>query len=324
MTSTTPGVLETTLPVVEQADHVRLDRERIDALCQQWLDSSFAVPNWDDAVHWSDGSPRTANAVLLLDALNFCFWPDPGQPKWSIDYQGRRYNGYMALAASLKRAIEEGDPLDDADRLAELSLDDLRHIFRGENQIPMLEERLANAREVGQVLASRWEGQFARVIEKAAGSAVYLTDLLTHEFSSFRDVTTYKGQEVRLLKRAQICVIDLLGTFAGQGLGHFSDAGQLTAFADYKIPQVLEAQGALVYSSELCATLDNYQLIPPGDPREVEIRAGMVWAVEYLRQGFERLGRATSAYELDWFLWNVGQRPVENERPYHRTRTIYY
>lgn len=317
-------ILEGTGRVVEQATQVSIDRQKVEQLCDQWARDEFPVSPWNAQVHWSDGTRRTANAVLLLDALNFCFWPDPGQPKWSIEYQGHTLNGYMALAAGLKRAIEQGDPLYDAERLVGLTLDDLRHIFRGQQEIPMLSERQSNAQEIGWELLQSWEGSFANMVEEAAGSAPRLAQLVYDQFPCFQDSTTYRGQPVHFLKRAQITVVDLLGTFGGQGLGRFDDADQLTAFADYKIPQVLEALGVLRYSDELAATLDAKELIPAGDPREVEIRAGMVWAVEYLRRGLAERGRQVSAYELDWYLWNVGQRPVERERPYHRTRTIFY
>lgn len=319
-TMRTPGVLETTLPVIEQARHVTIDQVAVTRLCRRWHDDPFPVPPWDDEVH-AGGDP---NAVLLLDALNFCFWPDPGKEKWSIDYRGRRLNGYMALAASLKRARDEGIPIFGADYLASLTEEQLAHVFRGHGSIPMLPERVANAREVGRVLQERFSGSFAEVIGRAAGSAVTLVELLVEHFPSFRDVTTYAGREVRFYKRAQICVIDLVGTFGGDSWGRFEDADRLTAFADYKIPQVLRAYGVLRYSPELAATVDDRMLIPAGDPREVEIRAAMVWAVEHLRRGLAELGRTATAYELDWFLWNLGQRPVENERPYHLTRTIYY
>ena len=117
---------------------------------------------------------------------------------------------------------------------------------------------------------------------------------------------------------------DLIGSFDGKGLGFFQDAGQLTAFADYKIPQVLEALNILEYSSELAERLERYELLPSGDPREVEIRAGMVWAVERISQELRGQGRVVLPYELDWFLWRLGQSPSLGEKPYHRTRTIFY
>jgi hypothetical protein len=275
-------------------------------------------------VHFSDGGPATANYILLLDALNFCFWPDPGQPRWTIDYQGRTLGGYLALAASLKRGIEEGLPLLDADWLAQVTPEHLLHVFRGEGRIPMLERRIANAREAGQVLKSRYGGSFARAIESCQGSAVRLVELLEREFSSFCDVATWKGRTVRILKRAQITPVDLYGTFGGAGLGHFSDLEALTAFADYKIPQVLRALGVLQYSPTLADRVDRMELLEPGSPEEVEIRAAMVWAVEWIRQGLQAEGLSRRAFELDWFLWNLGQEPLPEQKPYHRTRTWFY
>ena len=41
-------------------------------------------PMWDTRYHFFDGTERTVNWLLLLDALNFCFWAESGQPRWSI------------------------------------------------------------------------------------------------------------------------------------------------------------------------------------------------------------------------------------------------
>ena len=317
-------ILPTTARVLEKARHVSLDLETLRSKARQWTSRSFAAPGWNHQIHWSGGSEETANAVLLLDALNFCFWPDPGETKWSIEYGGRSWNGYNALAASLKRAIEGGTSLFRAETLVELTLEDLQEIFRGRGMIPMLDKRLEHCHQIGRVLLDRYQGSFARQVQAAEGSAVALTESIARDYPCFYDVADYDGQTVSLLKRAQITVVDLLGTFGGEGLGRFDDAHRLTAFADYKIPQVLEAHGIMVYSDELSAVVEARQLIPPGDPQEVEIRAAMIWAVEHLRRVFAELGQPVEAYELDWFLWNLGQEPVDNEKPYHRTRTIFY
>jgi hypothetical protein len=188
----------------------------------------------------------------------------------------------------------------------------------------MLDRRLANAREVGRVLRDSFGGQFANAVEQAGGSAVSLVELLAAHFSSFRDEAVYRGAPVRLLKRAQITVVDIFGTFQGHAWGRFEDIGELTAFADYKIPQVLRAQGVLAYSEELAAKVDQKVELAPGSEAEVEIRAAMIWAVEWIRQELEKLGRILAPYQLDWLLWNIGQESIPNERPYHRTRTIFY
>lgn len=57
--------------------------------------------------------------------------------------------------------------------------------------------------------------------------------------------------QVFFYKRAQIFVGDLYGAFGGEGLGHFEDIGELTMFADYRVPVVLRLMGVLQYGSDL-------------------------------------------------------------------------
>ena len=321
----TPGVLETTKAVIDQAQSVRINRSKIAELCAQWSKEPFATPPWDEYVHMTSDDPqKLANYILVLDCLNFCFWPDPGQTRWQIEYKGQLMGGYQALAASLKRAAEEGIPITDAAWLAQASASDLRRVFRGQGEIPLMERRVFNVNEVGNVLSAKYRGQFAYAIESCRHSAVDLVELLAREFSSFNDIAVYKGRQVRIFKRTQITVVDLFGSFHGQGLGRFDDISALTAYADYKIPQVMRALGILEYAPELAAKVDAQELLPPGSEEEVEIRASMIWAVEYICRELSRLGAPRAPYELDWFLWNLGQRQLPDERPYHRTRTYFY
>jgi hypothetical protein len=321
------GVLRSTLPVVQQASHVQLDPGRVEALASRWAQEGWRVPAWNAGLHFNDGTWRTVNWMLLTDALNFCFWGDPGQPRWAVEYRGEVYNGYWAETASLLRALDEGRPLWDAAYLSNLNLAELSDIFRpapGVSAIPLLEERLANACEVGRVLLGQYDGQFARAVEAAGGSAVRLARQIVADFPSFDDRARYRGAEVRFYKRAQICVADLHGTFGGQGWGHFSDLDQLTIFADYKLPQVLRREGILAYTPALTAKIARLELLPPGSPEEVEIRAATVWAGELLRRALEARGVHALASEIDYHLWVLGQAPAPDDLPYHRTRTIYY
>jgi hypothetical protein len=189
--------------------------------------------------------------------------------------------------------------------------------------IPLLAERAANLRELGAGLRDRWGGDVTALIASARGGAARLTRLLASEFASFDDVATYAGRPVRFYKRAQICVADLYGALGGRGLGAFADLDQLTAFADYKVPQVLRRLGVLVYDDHLASLVDRQTELPPGSPEEVEIRAATIWGVESIRWALAALGRTVPAFQLDWYLWEAGQR-VPDDKPYHRTRTIYY
>lgn len=321
------GVLTATAEVVQAAQLVRLEPAAIEALASRWAADPWPEQAGLDAYHFSDGTWRTANWVLLLDALNFCFWGEAGQPRWRVAWHGETLDGYNALAAALTRAVEDQRPLWDAWYLAALTADELAEILRpipDSPPIPLFDARLANAREVGQVLLARYGGQFTHAYEEAAGSAVSLALLLARNFSSFADIAVWRGLSVPFLKRAQICIADLHTAFYGEQWGSFADLDQLTAFADYKLPQLLRRVGALTYTPILARQVDAYTLIPPGSEPEVEIRAATVWAVELLRRALARHGVVQPASAIDYRLWLESQAKPASERPYHRTRTIYY
>lgn len=321
------GALTATAPVVRAARFVRLDGASLAMLAQRWVDAPWPNQAGLDALHFADGTERTANWVLLLDALNFCFWSERGQPRWRVEWNRQMLDGYAALAAALTRAVEEGRPLWDAAYLAELTYGELQEILRpvaGSPEIPLFEARLFNAREVGRVLLARYEGKFIHAYEAAGGSAVSLALLLAREFSSFADIAEWRGARVPFLKRAQICVADLNAAFHSQQWGAFDDLAALTAFADYKLPQLLRSQHVLVYVPELATRIDAYEPIAAGSEEEIEIRAATVWAVELLRRALEPLGISHPASAIDYRLWAESQTHTTSERPYHRTRTIYY
>ncbi len=328
------GVLSSTRWVVERARHVWINRDSIQRVGSELLSkyTPTAEPVWYERYHFFDGTERTVNWLLVLDALNFCFWAEKGQPRWRIDYHGEILDGYWAEAASLTRAVEEGIALWDAEYLCSMSREDLAYISRsvpaadgsaGE-MIPLFDERLANVHEVGRVLLERYDGQFTRAIEHAGRSAIKLTLLLAQDFSSFRDVAVYRGHEVRFFKRAQICVADLYGAFRSKRWGTFTDLEKLTIFADYKLPQVLRHNSVLEYDPGFAERVDNQELLEAGGEEEVELRAATVWVCELLRREMSRLfGRTVTAVEVDLLLWYLGQNS-SNMLPYHRTRTIYY
>ncbi len=315
------GVLSSTLPVINQARSVSIDFQAVELLAQRISRNHFTPVGWDYQLHWSGDADETANFIFILDALNFCFW---GEPRWIVSHEGQRYNGYWALAAALTRAMQQGVPLIEADFLASIDEPTLGNILAGEHTIPLLPQRVENLREAGRVLCDRYHGQFSHLIRQAQGSAINLVQRVVAEFPSFNDITTYQGHEVRFYKRAQILASDLAGSFGGRGLGFFNDLHQLTAFADYKVPQVLNQLNVIEYDDTLLRILDAQIEIPAGDPLEIEIRAATIWAIESLRQTLEQLDMPLASFELDWMLWQLGQDLQGDVRPYHHTRTIYY
>lgn len=323
------GVLQSTLPVVERARLVTIDHEKVAETAKTLAGTEVDAPEWTDLHPVGRDDSETANLVLVLDALNFCFWqiPNAGRPRWSVTYNDTTYNGYWALAVALRRALEQGVPLADPEFLAVLTEDEMGEILaadEGCDPILLLHARMEHLREVGQALLHRWNGSFLLALDQANGSAPALIEMVLHSMPSFRDVVRYQGQAVRFYKRAQILVADLSTAFNGQGPGAFRDLDTLTAFADYKVPQVLRRFGILKYAPELEQQLSEHRLIPPDSAEEVEIRAATIWAVEYLRRALEESGAPLASHEIDGRLWHLGQGLPVDTHPYHRTLTVFY
>lgn len=316
------GILTSTARVLQRPDYVGLSENGLDLLAGQIkakLDSGLNITGADFGA--PDDLTKAVQLIFLQTGCNFCFWAETGQPKWQIEWQGREVSGGFGMITAFTRALAERPQILEAKYLAKISREDVADLFRSNNgtEIPLMKERWENLREAGQILQQRYKGQFINAVEVANHDAVQLAQLLYDHFPSYRDVAILDGQEVKFLKRAQICGNDLASLNKSGKQSLIKNWEQLTAFADYKIPQVLRAAGVLVYTKKLADMTDDQVLLPPGSREEVEIRSATVWGVELLRQ---KLGQY-SASEIDNAIWHLSQG-VTDLAPYHRTRTIFY
>ncbi len=261
--------------------------------------------------------------VFIEDAVNFCFWPDKDNPKWQVEWPKSHIvpGGWYGLAACFERGLANGTPILDAKYLSTISLGDAKKFFQGVDdvEIPLLKERIKNLQEAGKVLLSKFGGKFSNVVEESQYDAIKLVKLIIENLSSFRDISVINGKEICFLKRAQICANDTQYALKKykKKLDNFE---MLTAFADYKLPQVLRMFGVLEYTRELSDKIDNLVEIPHDSNEEIEIRAATIWAIELLRQEIQTL----TAGEIDNTIWFISQDIQKEAKPYHRTRTIYY
>ncbi len=318
-------VLDSVRAVAARARWVRLKESAVEPAVRRWGHGVRDLPSWHQSFHYWDGTAETARWIFVLDVLNHCFWPDPGTPSWEVTLDGVVYSGYCGLAAALKKAYRGGIPLTDPRYLLHMGPSDLERVLEGTGRIPLFEERLENLREAGRVLMEKWSGDVVNLIAWADGSACRLAARLAQDFESFRDEFILDGFPVYFWKRAQIFAADLYAAFRGQGIGRFWDIDRLTAFADYKLPQVLRELGILEYEKELAAHIDAGRYLVSGCREEIEIRAMTLLAVERLKETFHALGacHVTSAL-VDHWLWSLGQQEDFRRRPYHRVRTIFY
>ncbi len=318
------NVLASVERVVLQARSVFFHQDRVGPAISKWGHHPGISSSWDHPCHFFDGTEESVRWIFTLEVLNHCFWPDPGEPVWTVTYKGEPYSGYWGLAASLKRASEMGFPVTDPYFLSSITASDLAGIFSGKGRVPMFEERLRNLREAGSIIVSELGGDIMSLLHAASGSAIRLVCEIVSHFPSFRDEAFYRSGRVYLWKRAQIFASDVSTAFGGKTLGEYHDIERLTAFADYKLPQVLRELGILSYNPALASTVDAMECLQAGCEEEVEIRAMTLWAAEQLKKAFQDSGQRLTSPQVDNWLWQLGQLDDFRKHPYHRCRTIYY
>jgi putative queuosine salvage protein len=306
--------------VAERAHFVRIDAAALDRLAAQLADDPPAPPTWDPAVYHV-GTPRSRLAyVLTLDAINFGSGWFPKLRK-----RGGR-SGYFTIAMGLKDRFDAHGPWD-ANELGALSPLDLAQVTGQTLADPEVVELMAlfatALNDLGTLLLRRHGGRFAALVEAAGARAETLVGLLA-EMPLYRDVAIWRDLEVPFYKRAQITAADLAIAFDGAGFGRFEDLGALTCFADNLVPHVLRCEGVLAYRPELADRIERGQLLEPGSPEEVEIRACALHAVEKIVAALRARGVSSTAQLVDMTLWNRGQRPASKARPRHRARCPYY
>jgi len=317
-------VLETTRYVKERSQQVTIDEQALADFSRKLIEDGIEIPPWNYDYHFFDGDQDTVAYLLILDSINFCFWPKPGADKWEIQYKSETLSGYYALAASLKKAIESGIRITEAHYLVKLPLDKLRQILGGKGELQLMEERVRILNELGEFFLKEFNGEAYKLVEAAENSALKLVGLLVENLHSFNDEAEYYGKTIYFYKRAQIFAADLYGAFDGKAWGNFKDIDTLTAFADYKLPQVLRHVGILQYSPSMEHKVDHGIFLEAGSPEEIEIRANTIWAVELIRQELTHMGKKLRAFEIDWILWNLGQESQFKAKPYHKTVTTFY
>nr|XP_057925829.1 queuosine salvage protein [Doryrhamphus excisus] len=294
------------------------------------------------AIGWKNANPlapvatsdQALNWVFVVDTMNFSFWPEKQTQQCEVTFKGTTYTGYMTLCAAIARAMEEGVPITDPKFFSQISVEELAHVLRSDNEtpMPMLHERHQVLTEGGRVLLQHG-GSFHSFISQAGDDARKMVELVVEKIPSYRDEAVYEGKKIAFYKRAQILVADFWGIMAARGEAVIANMDWLTMFADYRIPQALVYLGALRYSDALMGTLKNGELLRSGDRREVEIRACSIWAVERIRARLselmkERDGRScgvTSAI-IDFYLWPYAKQHHKEMAhiPIHHTRSVYY
>ncbi len=307
--------------VAAQAHYVHIVADSVEPYAAALpLDQVFA-PSLDPAHHYQGTPDKTLAYVLTVDAVNF------GSGYFPHLRKRPGLSGYLTVASSLKDWFNARDAVRPED-LASLTPGDCTRIFGQDETAPAPVHELLRLfaealNDLGRFTLEHYQGRFASLVEDARRSAEALVGILDR-MPFYRDVHSYGHLRVPFYKRAQITAADLSVAFANQGWGRFDDLADLTIFADNLVPHVLRVDGLLRYEPDLLDRINREEPLTPGSTEEIEIRACGLTAVESLLDALRRRGVDVFARDLDYFLWNRGQRPEYKAHPRHRARCVYY
>ncbi len=314
-------VLPDCLKLSEASELVRIDKMRLAEFAGS-LVSALPGDMRHTPHHFIGDAETTAAYFIVLDTLNF----GSGYFEHLAPYNGE--TGYYAVATALRDwFVRDGVPAPSI--LKTMTPERIGEIL-GQPRIPELVQLMdwfARAlRELGQFTDKSLDGRFQSLLTLSGHDASDMVDLLC-QMPMFQDVAEAGGESIHLLKRAQICVQDIAIAASEDGLSALNIHGleHLTVFADNMLPFILEAEGVLVYDSKLAQRIQAGEYLGMSSRAELELRANSITACELLRQNLKGKGISTTAREIDFALWNIGDRQsAASPKRLHVCRSWFY
>ncbi len=285
--------------VAARARHVRIAEDAIEPYAATLPAESPPAPDLEGA----SLEDRAAFSVTL-NAINF------GSGWFPTLRKAPGMSGFRTVEAGLRAH----GPWN-ADALAAITREEIAAAVGQDPEHELMGHFAVHLRELGERVRDEHDGSFLNLARSGDGSTVALAERLAG-WPTWRDVSTYDGDEVPFFKRAQIAAADL----ALAGIAPAEDLAELTLFADNLVPHVLRVDGVLEGDPELVARIEAEQLIEHDSPEEVELRACALHAVELLVAAHG----STTATAVDNTLWNRGAQPRYKAIPRHRARTTDY
>ena len=324
---------------LEEERFVTLNKERLQAVAVMLVKEEFCLPSWRDAVFPEDDR-QFVEFIGVANTINFCFFARLDK-RYDVEYptgSGRIWHGSMAMAAALKRALDEEIPILNPDFLyRKLTARDMLHIFRSETtEMPLLSMRAVYLQGYGRALSENHLGFFPnkKFYDIFQGADFFafnhhgvpgIVDRLVDLPRIFRDRSLYRGYELPFNKRAMLVALVYYGRAASSGgnLTPLKDPHGLGPIADCQVPKILHHLGILHYNKELSDMIDSRELIRHGGDEELEIRIKTVRAMSLLLLNINYLRREEiTMAELDYKLWSLGRSATGLQ--HHRTITTAY
>jgi hypothetical protein len=321
-------VLDSLRPVIEHSRDVHTHVDKIVEVAGWMAYEELPLPEFVLPFGVAKDPVEAVDFILVADAIDTAFTDFSSHEKFQVDYVGEHWSDSDAMFACMKRALDEGVPFLDGGYLAAITRPQLAHVFRGNIEMPMLDEKLEVLHQVGKVLQSKYDGRFHNFVHSCSprcyDNGNGLVDRLVSEFRRFNDVSQYDGHEIKFYKLPQLGVWMLYANLHRSGGFRLEDPEKMTAFADYIVPVALRLMGITSYSPALEKSIHSYEMIPRDSTREIEIRAHCIYATALLREEVNKLRPLDMQViipQIDARLWTHYHTTFY---PHHLTRTIMY
>ncbi len=309
------GIRKTAAFVLENSEFVFIDYKKLKIFAEEIKER---IDRKELLGEWQFGKvKKSPQDIFILDTVNFCFWAKKNEEKWKVEYpKGNISDGWKALVACFDRAMEEKIPISDCGFLEHITLAQVKKLFRSCNgtEIPLLEKRFGFLRQSARILRRKFGGDFNNLLKQSKYDAIQIAKIIIKYFPSFRDSSSFLGKKIKFYKRAQICAYD----FSLLNNSKIKNIDQLTAFADYKLPQILRDFGVLVYRQKLAEKIDNYILLKKDSREEIEIRSATIYICDLIAKEI-----GVSAVVAENAIWSLSQIH-KAQKPYHRILTTNY
>jgi hypothetical protein len=329
-------VLTSTERVIKNANYVGIDRIRLKEVAKRFAKEGFEIPKWHGPMFPKGNDRETISYFLVGNAINFAFTNLKTGVKFSTENsEGKKMEGAFAMWTCLMKALDTDIPILRGDYLRKLDEDKLNQIFEGNIEMPMIEERVAILREIGQVLVRSYGGDPYRTAVNLEGydNGRSLADRLVRNFpTAFRDEWQHRTGPVYFEKRAQLAAGMIVGRFQQERKFGNQDADDLTVFADYQLPKALRGLEILQYVPSLADKVDTQQPLTVGSDEEIEIRAFTVQVGNMLVKAVNDLTHHTDSFDLgsnhinalhmDFKLWSEGRK--DKKSYHHLCKTTAY
>lgn len=319
-------VLSSLNPVIENLQTINLNLDQIMNVADWIAYEDFPPPEQNISKNNPDEYIRT---TMLINTLNFAFTDFESSTKYEIIREGKVLSDSEAMFVQIQEAISSGLQLYNGNVLSDLDDKQLKNIFKGNIEMPMMSERLDILLNVGAKLSDDYEGDWMNFInagpKKLYDNGEGLIERLTSEFPRFDDTSQYAEKyNVHFYKLAQLAFWGIHAELAGTGDFYIEDMQSMSAFADYIVPVALEVMKIVEYSEELRNKITNGEIIARDSLEEIEIRSTSLYITAKLTEEINKRRPAEKSIiipQLDYRLW---KQYHATHRPHHLTITTMY